>query len=224
MKIIISVSSSFADVKQRLQADTSKFAIAKYQAYAMDSPEAYVHLPSEFKHCFLIRDPSRVFLSIRKAMCKDLQQAGVSKPNESVRIITDDPLRRPLKFIYERQHQLWRYVCDNIDPDPIVIDSDDLASNPRIHLHKFCSRVGLPYTDSLLSWEKGGLEDMKWKTAGEFVSKQMDLFYGVAFNSTKFEPPSKQGPVSRDQLTDDVIECVDISMPYYTEMYANRLK
>ena len=41
------------------------------------------------------------------------------------------------------------------EEDVIVIDSDDLAANPRKSLQELCAALGVEYRDSMLTWESG---------------------------------------------------------------------
>ncbi|XP_063955573.1 uncharacterized protein LOC135154190 [Lytechinus pictus] len=175
------------------------------------------YLPQGFKHVFLIRDPTQVYKSFRKGACKFLHE-------DDVDIIQFNPAEiRPLAW-YEQQHRLWKYVQQNLDPHPIIIDATDLATNPREILKGFCDAVGFPYSDSLLQWSPSHEFPNNFVTAGENLSKTMAVFYSSALSSTHFNAPTVQGSLPRDQLTDDIIKCVDYSMPFYREMYGERMQ
>ena len=221
---LFKISRRYADIKHRLESDKSRYVFVKEQAFAMDSPRAYKLIPAGFKHTFLIRDPSRAFTSHRRGIIADMQHTGLMKDGvDSFNLITDDPVRHPHLTTLKRQYELWKYVRDNIDPNPLIIDSYDLASKPRVILEEFCRRAGLPFSDSLLSWQQSTMEKVGWKTPGEAVDKQ-DYFYKAAMSSTHFVAPTSEDPIPRDDLTDDVRECVDASMPFYFELYKHRFK
>ncbi len=46
---------------------------------------------------------------------------------------------------------------------PIVIDSDELLKNPKRYLKKLCELLNIPFSETMLSWQKGGIsEDGVW--------------------------------------------------------------
>ncbi|XP_003723485.2 uncharacterized protein LOC100889781 [Strongylocentrotus purpuratus] len=207
------------DIKRDLESTKSKLVFIKEMAYITDYVQEY--LPQGFKYVFLTREPTRVFTSFRKS----IQASGMFHRTEGpiLDIIREDPANiRPMSW-YEKQHQLWKYVQEHLDPNPIIIDATDLASQPRKILKSFCEAVGFLYSDSLLQWSPSQNFPKNFVTAGENL-EQFAAFYSTALSSTHFMAPAKKGPIPRDQLTDDVIRCVDYSMPFYREMYENRLQ
>ena len=178
------------------------------------------HLPSGFKHTFLIRDPSRTYVSFRKVM---ISKFSTDLPAD-FDIARDDVFQiKPFDW-FEKQHKFWKYVVDNLDPNPVIIDAHDLLSRPGPTLRNYCEAVGFPYSDDLLQWEASLEFPKNMITAGDQIYKDMLDFYDTALNSTHFMAHRESGPVPRDQLTDDVMRCVDHSMPFYREMYEEKLK
>ena len=46
---------------------------------------------------------------------------------------------------------------------PIVIDSDELMIDPKNYLQKLCKALDIPFSEAMLSWDKGGIpEDGVW--------------------------------------------------------------
>ena len=106
---------------------------------------------------------------------------------------------------------------------PIVIDGDDLMSNPAEILPKYCRAAGLPYRESLLKWDASTDVVNDWKLPGdENLTKSLHHLYERALRSSEFFPPSPMP--DRDHVTPDVIRCVDQNMEYYNEMYNARIK
>lgn len=69
--------------------------------------------------------------------------------------------------------------------DPIVIDSADLLANPDATLRAVCGRLGLTYTEAMLSWPAGPKpEDGVWAPH----------WYHNAHASTGFAPPDSGPP------------------------------
>ncbi|XP_063960089.1 uncharacterized protein LOC135155179 [Lytechinus pictus] len=209
------------DIQEEVETTKSRFVLMKemcqYKDYAQD------YLPRDFRYVFVTREPTRAYASFRKV----LLTTGLFVPaDKKLDIIRDDPSNtRPMSW-YESQHQLWRYVKDNLDPNPIIIDAYDLASNPQKILKGLCEAIGFPYNDSLLQWASS-IDDFpqNFNTAGPNLFEGVGSgFFERAFKCTQFEAPTELVPIPRDQLDDDVIRCVDYSMPFYRELYANRLQ
>ncbi|MGJ8665567.1 MAG: sulfotransferase family protein [Patiriisocius sp.] len=46
---------------------------------------------------------------------------------------------------------------------PLVIDSDELIKNPLVYIQKICDQLKIPFSATMLKWEKGGIpEDGIW--------------------------------------------------------------
>jgi len=58
--------------------------------------------------------------------------------------------------------ELFLFLKEN-GKTPIVIDSDELMINPERYLKKMCKKLDIPFSDTMLSWQKGGIpEDGVW--------------------------------------------------------------
>ena len=182
------------------------------------------NLPQGFKHVFFIRDPTLMFTSYRKAKYKQ----HTTNANHSGEVLEESKFDlekhtvSPKSFHYFKyMHELWGLVRENIDPNPIVINSQDLLDDPKRVLSRFCELTGLPYKDSLLHWEASTDVVKSWKAAGDTLVQRTMMFYHRAITSSEFMP-SKE-PVHRDHLTEDVIRLAEASFPYYNEMNQQRL-
>ena len=56
---------------------------------------------------------------------------------------------------FAEQRQLFERIMDQTSNPPPVIDADDLLENPAVIVEKWCDAVGLPFINSVLSWEPG---------------------------------------------------------------------
>ena len=57
---------------------------------------------------------------------------------------------------FKEMYDLYSHIKEKgLDSDPVIIDADDLVSNPATILSGFCKILGIPYTDKLLSWDDG---------------------------------------------------------------------
>ncbi len=128
----------------------------------------------------------------------------------------------PPGYFFKESHDLLQYVKKRFEPDPIILDADDLLTNPSGMLKAYCSATGIPYSDDLLQWESGDTVVDSWMIPKMLLKvNQIVKFYEGAFASTQFNKPGKM-PLRSDLLEDELI-CVDKIMPYYEEMYAQRL-
>ncbi|XP_071498676.1 uncharacterized protein [Diadema antillarum] len=213
----------YASVKRGLEMSASKNVIAKDMGSAL-TENYYQFIPDGFKHTFLIRHPLRYILSYRKAVYKHFsglgQLTGEAADEKKYDLERDDKFFPPgccMKELYD----LWQYVRENIDSDPIVIDADDLLTKPAEYLKAYCEAVGLPYSESLLEWDASTDSLKSWKAAGDNLVLDAVNFFGRAMRSSQFSAPSKFP--DRDHLTPDVVRCSDRVMKYYEEMYRHKL-
>ena len=213
------VFSSYKDIKEEVTNATDQYVFIKEMAYELDSFRS--SLPEGLKHTFLIRDPSRCFASYRKGLAK--RYSGILQSRDFDIVQNDIMNVKPMSW-YETQYKFWRDVKDDLDPHPVVIDAYDLLSQPGPTLRAYCEAVGFPYTDDLLQWEAGPALPKNMEVWTPDLYANLSEFHSNALNTTHFMAPLESGPIPRDQLTDDVIRCVDHSMPFYREMYESRLK
>ncbi|KAJ8040356.1 hypothetical protein HOLleu_14620 [Holothuria leucospilota] len=120
------------------------------------------------KRTFIICHPRRVAL----LMCRLLSHPVEYEGNiEDFEIELGHPFMAWEKLSPDPMYKLWNYVRDNIDPNPIVFDADDLQKDPEQMLRKYCEAVGIPYKEKFLKWEKsdeslkyfnGALDQLVW--------------------------------------------------------------
>ena len=176
-------------------------------------------IPAGFRHTFLIRHPYKMFSSW-KAILGRLYFPGLSLPE-----IFDSHLNK--HYNYKEQYELLRYLQEHPelgDPNPIVLDADDLLNHPERILPQYCQAIGVPYADDMLKWKPGREVVNKWMISrqlcgGGFHNDECG-FYKTAMESSSFLPAKKLP--ERDELDEDVLACADITMPYYDLMYNMR--
>ncbi len=84
-------------------------------------------------HCFLIRDPREVLLSLhRKTPNPPIEATG-----------------------FPQQAAIFRDVCERTGATPPVIDARELLTDPEYVLRWLCSRLGIPFSDAMLHWPPG---------------------------------------------------------------------
>lgn len=141
-------------------------------------------------HCFLIRDPREVLTSYLNI--------------ENL----DEPSLEDLGF--PQQVEIFENVRRRTGETPPVLDSRDVLEDPRGKLGALCDRLGLEFTDAMLSWPAG-----KRDTDGVWARH----WYGSVEKSTGFQP-YKPKP---DQVPDHLMELYSSCLPYYETLYEHRL-
>jgi hypothetical protein len=142
---------------------------------------------NDLEHFFLIRDPVSVLTSyVKTRTTVTLQDLG-----------------------FADQTRIFDRVCSLKGSAPPVVDSVDLLKDPRGTLIKLCDRLGLEFTDRMLSW-KLGLRDSDGCWA--------KYWYASVATSDSFKPYSVK---SRDVP----IEHADLereAQVHYQRLYAYR--
>lgn len=159
--------------------------------------EDYISGPfSKFKHTFLIRHPKKSAISQYK-VCKEGDY--------------------PFSYPGVRQvHEMYK-VVQQIDPNPLVVDADDLLENPKEMMKLYCSATGLPFTEDMLKWEQEEIKECNW-----FPTYK--LWYGTAMSSTGFMKPKLSSEEPLSNYPKIVEECVRDELPYYEALYEVRAK
>ncbi len=174
-------------------------------------------IPRGYKHSFLIRHPLKVLLSWKKTRSNKALGSFEELRLKDVEIPASG-------YFFKESYDLYQHIRDKYESDPIVIDADDLLTNPDGILKAYCSAMDIPYTNDLLHWDASNEIVKTWNV--HRILLQLHQFEDFpmlhkAFASSEFLKPS-QGP-SRENLPEDDLQCIDFCMPYYEEMYKNRL-
>ncbi|KAJ8050386.1 Branched-chain-amino-acid aminotransferase-like protein 2 [Holothuria leucospilota] len=208
-------------VQEQLEAPLKKekkFLFVKDWPGAIDGH--FNKLPKvPFKHTFIIRNPLRTAISFRKVCLKlFIHEGNIDEFN----IIEGNPYT-PIELPNPNHlHAFWQYVRNTIDPNPVVIDTDDLQNFPEQILRKYCEAVGIPFKTTYLKWDSGK-ETLKGVNGPlRLVSDQADVFVNAA-SSSCFLPVTSQPP-SFESLTSDAQKYCSSLLPGYQEMYLSRIK
>ena len=141
------------------------------------------------KNCFLIRDPKDMILSYSKVHSDlNMHLLGI-----------------------EEQYEIFEYVRDLTGEIPPVIDSKDVLTNPSDLLRKFCNKIGVIFSEEMLSWPRGAREtDGNW---GKYWYK--NVVNSTGFNS--YKPKTEEVPEKYREL---YAECY----LFYEKLYNLRIK
>lgn len=199
----------------------------------------FQHLPNKgagFKYTFLIRDPERVMPSLRNLFLhQNPPLLELAKVDPACYDFFENNPFMDEGYFYKAQYDLWKYVKDNIDPNPVVIDSDELLANPAAILPRYFKACGMPWNDSLLEWDPSPDVAKTWKVLfpvtpgtheeGKGSQKEkyvMDNAHSTTLSSGNFLPSKPK--LSRERMTPDVIKAIEATSHYYEEMAATRIK
>jgi len=114
-------------------------------------------------NCFLIRDPAEVIDSYLKK--------------------NDEPSLEDIGFV--QQGEIFDWVREQTSAVPPVLDARDVLADPRRTLGLLCERIGVEFSDAMLSWAPGLRE-----TDGVWAKH----WYTEVATSTGFRAPSAREP------------------------------
>jgi hypothetical protein len=140
-------------------------------------------------NCFLLRDPREVIVSYIKK--------------------NDDPTLEDLGFV--QQAEIFDSGCADIGTIPAVVDARDVLENPRRILELLCSKVGVEFSDSMLSWPPGLRE-----TDGIWAK----YWYGEVLSSTTFRRPLAR---ESEPIPPHLRDVYEKSWEAYERLYQHRL-
>ena len=153
-----------------------------------------------FKHTFLIRNPKKTVTSKFEA-CKEAK----------------------LHFSYPGIRQVYEMykVVQQIDPNPLVVDADDLLKNPKEMMKLYSSATGLPFTEDMLTWESGDVPE--WNHG-----RCHHVWHRTAMNSSGFMVPTEPRTHDSESLSDIcpmlIQQCIADELPYYEALHKVRTR
>ena len=130
-------------------------------------------------NCFLIRDPKDMILSYTKV-----------NSNLSMHLLG-----------LEEQYELFEYVTKINGRAPPVVDSKDILLDPRETLRLLCEKIGVVFSEEMLSWSKGVRD-----TDGIWAK----YWYDNVINSTGFNTYTEKNEVIRDEYLQLYEDCLKI--------------
>ncbi|MFM2388772.1 MAG: hypothetical protein RLZZ437_327 [Pseudomonadota bacterium] len=132
---------------------------------------------------FLIRHPARVVASYAKKR--------------------ENPSLMDIGFV--QQAELFDQVADMTGSAPPVVESAQIRENPRAALMRLCTRLNIPFLESMLHWPAGPKPyDGVWAPH----------WYGAVHRSSGFEEPEGALPV----LSGAAQELVQEALPFYHQL------
>lgn len=130
-------------------------------------------------NCFLIRDPREVITSYLKK--------------------NHEPSLEDLGFV--EQAEIFDLVHTQTGAVPPVIDARDVLENPRQILLRLCARIGVEFSEAMLSWPAGRRE-----TDGVWAKH----WYAEVERSTSFGPYKAKAEEVPEQLAGVYQGCLEV--------------
>jgi hypothetical protein len=150
---------------------------------------------------FLIRNPKEIILSYNK-VCQKMSKHDIGMEN---------------------LYSLFKEVELFTEKTPLVIDSTDLIKNPQGFLEVICNKIGINFSEKMLSWEpefktrkKFLKSPFPWLWTGELPPT---VWYSNINQSTGFRPYQEKEINFPDELMPVLEDC----LPFYEKLYQYRL-
>jgi ribosomal protein L9 len=140
------------------------------------------------KNIFLIRDPKQIITSYHAVRSNPtLDDIGIKK-----------------------QLEIYNFLLRNKNT-PLVLDSNEVLTNPEVVLSKLCIALGIPFDEKMLSWKAGArAEDGSWAK----------YWYSNVHQSTGFE---KQKTSDRE-IPSHLVSVYKEALPYYNQLNQHSIK
>lgn len=150
-------------------------------------------LPTEIiescKFVFLIRNPSAAIPSLYRCFIPPLSAQ------------TGDTMLDPTELGYRELRILFDYLRDKNGVVPLLIDADDLLTDPEAILRPLCDDLKIPYSSSMLEWPAP--EDHAFALS---LFEKFAGYHEDALNSKGFIPKGNgkkhAEPQSKEELND----------------------
>ena len=126
-------------------------------------------------NCFLIRDPKDMIISYSRV-----------HPDLNMHLLG-----------LEEQSEIFEYVREITGEIPPIVDAKDVLMNPRDILSKLCNKIGVIFSEEMLSWSRGSRDtDGNW---GKYWYKNVVNSTGFnEYKPKKEEIPSKYHALYKD--------------------------
>ena len=140
-------------------------------------------------NCFLIRDPKDMIISYSRV-----------HPDLTMHLLG-----------LEEQNEIFEYVRNITGEIPPIIDAKDVLINPRDILSKLCNKIGVIFSEEMLTWARGSREtDGNW---GKYWYK--NVVNSTGFN--QYKAKAEDVPPKYQNLYD---ECMSL----YKNLHDLRIK
>jgi len=150
---------------------------------------------SRFCNVFLIRDPAKTLPSLYSLLPDFTHQ----------------------ELGYDTQYQMYELLRASSNDPPLIIDADDLATQPTAVVQSFCEHVGIPFVEGSLQWDNiPPTTSLTWWIGGDWHHDNLKNSTGFQTKRFKEYPHVSEIPKLRIMYE----EC----LPFYQKLFEHRLK
>jgi hypothetical protein len=111
---------------------------------------------------------------------------------------------------YEQLYRLFGFAVENGE-EPAIVDASDLLGNSEGTVAAYCAKLDIPFMPEALSWESHKVPE--WEMWAEW-HEEAEQSTGI-----------KKHPLEDDtEIPEGLEEIYGHCLPYYKELYANRLR
>ena len=186
----------FSDVRATLEAPFPDHRGIFCKEMAYNITNRWDALPSGYQHSFLIRPPCKSVTSMyRLAISGDAPQWSDFDPRETG---------------FCDMWKLYEHLLDSMAAAPIIIDSDELLSQPGAAMQTYCAAVGLIFDAEMLQWDDTESRDR--------LARWGRIWYKNLLSSRGF---TKTSSAVDEALLPAAIEA---AQPFYDKLYARRVQ
>ena len=204
-------------VKNKLEGEHAEADVIFAKDFAFTLQGRHDMIPEGFTHTFLIRDPVKMFTSLKPR----LEASRLSK-----KVAGTDIMKciQSKGYTIKEMYDLFEHLRQQ-NITPIVLDADDLLEDPEGMMKKYCQFTGIPFDEKMLSWEPKKMSEMTWHSAKVLrLANWLMGWYNGALKSTQFQKPSVPRKIDFETLSEDVRTAIDVTTPYYRYLYEFRLR
>ena len=178
----------------------------KHPVFSKDMAQFTQHLWSDefldkFEHSFLIRDPAKVLSSLKHSYDKSGDHDGFTAT----------------EIGFEQQRLLFDLLTEKNKKPPVVIDSDDLLTNPVVMVNTYCKAIGIPFIEEALTWSPGDRGDVLW------YDNDDSIWHQSLRNSDGLKPQPRK-IIDLEDLPETMQRLYDDFLPHYQHLFSYRLR
>lgn len=119
------------------------------------------------------------------------------------------------------------HIEETFGQKPVIVDADELLSEPNRILPMYCRATGLEYDPKMLSWGKANVKELNWHFAESMPDFDKIGLFDSAMKSFKFntsDAGGKEYSFDESSWTAEVREYIEAALPIYQRLFQMRLK
>lgn len=184
---------------------TSYDAVVTLLLRLSDSKPVFFKDTTEYRYPQVLDDPRLLDGAVSTFIIRDPAEAIASH------YAINPELTLP-EIGYENLFEIFAAVQRATATVPVVIDAEDLVSNPTGTIRTYCARVGIPFLPEALTWESG--ERAEWERTARWHS-DVSVSTGVERKSRAY--------ATRVDNNERLADMYEYHLPFYEELRRHRI-